>query len=315
MQGFLIMIFIIFSPDFEHLFWLKFTVALGTIRTKPTKAMKKILIPTDFSSCANAAVDYGFAIAKKLQSELLFLHIVITPVDWSKLRKDQEELFPETKERIALAKKELTDLVNRAESEGLSAKKLLVFYDGNEKIHHYVKSEKIDLVIMGSHGQYGFKEHVLGTNTYSMIRRSEVPVIIVKENNPKKDLQTIVFATNFKEETGKSFQEVERLAESLKAKLKVLFVNTPTYFLETDDIYHVGKEYLKTFASYNHEIEIYDAFKEERGIIQYAAKISGDGIAAITYGKSDLMQYFSPSITENLIAMTELPVISIRVKK
>ncbi|UJP64368.1 universal stress protein [Mongoliitalea daihaiensis] len=277
--------------------------------------MKKILVPTDFSTCANAAVDYAFAIGKKLQSELLFLHIVITPVDWSKLRKDQEELFPETKERIAKAKTELSELVKKAEKEGLTAKKLLVFYDGNEKIHHYVKSENVDLVIMGSHGQYGFKEHILGTNTYSMIRRSEVPVIIVKENNPKTDLETIVFATNFKEETGKSFQATERLAEALKAKLKILFVNTPTYFLETDDIYNIGKSYLEEFGTYNHEIEIYDAFKEERGIIQYATKIKGDGIAAITYGKSDLMQYFSPSITENLIAMTELPVISIRVKK
>lgn len=277
--------------------------------------MKKILIPTDFSTCASAAVDYALAIGKKLQAELLFLHIVITPVDWSKLRKDQEELFPETKERIASARHQLGELVTKAEKAGLLAKKLLVFYDGNEKIHHYVQSENIDLVIMGSHGQYGFKEHILGTNTYSMIRRSEVPVIIVKENNSKFDLQTIVFATNFKEETGKSFQQVERLAESLKAKLKVLFINTPTYFLETDDIYHVGKEYLKTYASYNHDIEIYDAFKEERGIIQYTAKAQGDGIAAITYGKSDLVQYFSPSITENLIAMTEVPVISIRIIK
>lgn len=277
--------------------------------------MKKILIPTDFSTCANAAVDYGLAIGKKIKGELLFLHIVITPVDWNKLRKDQEDLFPETKERIASAKSQLSELVKKAEAEGVQAKKLLVFYDGNEKIHHYVKSEKIDLVIMGSHGQYGFKEHVLGSNTYSMIRRSDVPIIIVKENNVKTDIKTIVFATNFKEETGKSFKMIEELAETLQAKLLVLFVNTPTYFLETDDIYHVGKSYLKEFANYDHDIAIYDAFKEERGIIQFAAKVDGDGIAAITYGKSDLKQYFSPSITENLIAMTELPVISIRVKK
>jgi nucleotide-binding universal stress UspA family protein len=277
--------------------------------------MKKILVPTDFSTCAAAATAYALAIGKKLEAELLFLHIVITPVDWGRLRKDQEELFPETKERIALARHQLSELVSNAEKAGLMAKKLLVFYDGNEKIHHYIQSENIDLVIMGSHGQYGFKEHMLGTNTYSMIRRSEVPVIIVKENNSKLDLQTIIFATNFKEETGQSFQEVERLAESLKAKLEVLFVNTPTYFLETDDIYHIGKEYLKTFASYDHPIKIYDAFKEERGIIQFATKAQGDAVAAITYGKSDLMQYFSPSITENLIAMTDLPVISIRIKK
>jgi nucleotide-binding universal stress UspA family protein len=74
----------------------------------------------------------------------------------------------------------------------------------------------------------------------------------------------------------------------------------------------LGKEYLKEFANYEHEIEVIDAFKEERGILQYAKNIDAGGIAVVTAGKSDLMQYFSPSITENLISMTDLPVISIR---
>jgi hypothetical protein len=49
---------------------------------------------------------------------------------------------------------------------------------------------------MGSHGQYGFKDHILGTNTYSMLRRSKVPVVVVKENNKKPKLKTLVVATN-----------------------------------------------------------------------------------------------------------------------
>jgi len=86
--------------------------------------------------------------------------------------------------------------------------------------------------------------------------------------------------------------------------------------METNDIINIGKSFLKEFSNYAYDINIIDAFKEERGIIQYAEKSKADGIAVITFGKSDLMQYFSPSITENLIAMTDLPVISIRkVKK
>ncbi|RPA67204.1 universal stress protein [Cyclobacteriaceae bacterium YHN15] len=274
--------------------------------------MKKILIPTDFSTCAKAAEDYAFNLAKKIKAELVFLHIIITPVDWAKLTKEQEDFFPETKSAIASAKEKLKVLLSRAQIEGIESRKLLVFNDGNEKIHKYVESEHIDFVVMGSHGQYGFKEHMLGSNTYSMIRRSSVPVFVIKENNDKTAINKLVFATNFREETGESFRSAEALAETIGAKLDILFVNTPTYFMETNDIINVGKSYLKEFSNYAYDINIIDAFKEERGIIQFAEKSKADGIAVITFGKSDLMQYFSPSITENLIAMTDLPVISIR---
>ena len=274
--------------------------------------MKKILIPTDFSTCARAAEDYAFNLARKIKAELVFLHIIITPVDWAKLTKEQEDFFPETKAAIAGAKEKLKVLLSRAETEGVESRKLLVFNDGNEKIHKYVESEHIDFVVMGSHGQYGFKEHMLGSNTYSMIRRSSVPVFVIKENNAKTAINKLIFATNFREETGEAFRSAEALAETMGAKLDILFVNTPTYFMETNDIINVGESYLKEFSNYAYDINIIDAFKEERGIIQFAEKSKSDGIAVITFGKSDLMQYFSPSITENLIAMTDLPVISIR---
>jgi nucleotide-binding universal stress UspA family protein len=274
--------------------------------------MKKILVPTDFSACASAAENYAFLLAKKADVELVFLHIIVTPVDWSKLNKEQENLFPDTKKAIAEAKIKLNELVKKAVQLGILASKLLVYNNGNVKIHEFVTSEKIDLVVMGSHGQYGFKDHILGTNTYSMLRRSKVPVIVVKEKTEKTKLNTLVVATNLREETGTSFRLIEKMAEALGAKIQMVYVNTPTYFLETNDIINLGKEYLREFANYGHEINVIDAFKEERGILQFAGNLNADGIAVVTAGKSDLMQYFSPSITENLISMTDLPVISIR---
>lgn len=274
----------------------------------------KILVPTDFSDCANAAVTFAFKLAKKTSSELLFLHTMITPVNWSKLTKEQELLFPETKTKISEAKENLKNLVKKANEEGLTAEKLLVYNDGKEKIEKFIDSEKIDLVIMGSHGQYGFREHILGTNTYSMIRKAKVPVIIVKESSTKLELETLVISTDFKEESGPSFAVLERFAEFLKLKLKILFINTPTHFMETNDILKIGTSFLSTFSSYQHDIHVHDAFKEERGIIQFAEKTNSDGIAIITHGRSDLMQYFSPSITENLITMCDLPIISIKIQ-
>lgn len=277
--------------------------------------MKKILVPTDFSECAQNAEKYAFFLAQKIDAELVFLHVINTPVDWSKLTKEQEDFFPDAKEAIAQSKKRLNELIKQAESNKIKSRKILIFNNTNEKIHRFVEEEHIDLVVMGSHGVYGFKDYILGTNTYSMIRNSKVPVIVVKKLPEKLKLEKLVLATNFKEDTGPTFRMVENLMEILQVKLKVLFVNTPTYFLETNDIMSIGKTFLDEFASYEHEIHIIDSFKEERGVIQFAEKINADGIAIITYGKSDFKQYFSPSVSENLIGLTEMPVISIKVAK
>lgn len=276
--------------------------------------MKKILVPTDFSSCAAAAENYAFFLAKKVDASLVFLHVVHTPVDWSKVSKEQESLFPEAKANIANAKKKLKELIQKADSLGIQASKVLIYNNTNEKLHKYVEDDKIELVIMGSHGQYGFKEFILGSNTYSMLRRSNIPILVVKESNEKLTLDSFVVATNFKEKAGAAFKNIEQIAEMLQAKMKVVYVNTPTNFLETPDIVKIGKGFVKEYASYNHDIHIVDAFREERGILQFSEKVKADAIFVVTEGKSDLAQYFSPSITENLITMSNLPVISLRAR-
>lgn len=277
--------------------------------------MKKILVPTDFSDCANASENYAKFLAKISGAELRYLHIINTPVDWSKLSKDQEHLFPEIKVNISRAKDQLKSRIKEAEELGLKASKLLIFNNTDEKIHKYAEDENIDLVVMGSHGQYGFKDHIMGTNTYSMLRRAKVPVVIIRKEIENPKLDTLVFATNFREDTGKAFLKIENLAEQLKVKLKILYVNIPNYFLETNDILKLGKSFLKEFSNYNYDIHIIDAFSVERGILQFLESGKFDGIAVATSGKSDLAQYFSPSVTENLLSLVDGPVISIKTTK
>jgi nucleotide-binding universal stress UspA family protein len=274
--------------------------------------MKKILVPTDFSECAKASEKYARFLAKKTGAELRYLHIINTPVDWSKLTKDQEHLFPEIMKNIANAKESLKSLIKEAEDMGISASKLLIFNNTNDKIHKYAEDENIDLVVMGSHGQYGFRDHILGTNTYSMLRRSKVPVVIIRKEIENPKLETLVFATNFQKDTGKSFAKIEQFAEDLRLKLHILYVNTPNYFKGTYDILNQGKSFLKEFSNYNYDIHIIDAFSVETGIIKFLENGEYDGVTLITEGKSDFAQYFSPSVTESLISLSEKPVISLR---
>lgn len=119
------------------------------------------------------------------------LHVLQTPVNWVKLSKEQERLFPETVNAINHAKTALGARTAQAQKRGVPTVERLSFIQGRDQIMGSIESEEIDLVVKGSHGQYGLKEHVLGSNTYHVLRRSAVPVLVAVVTHGRSDLQQL----------------------------------------------------------------------------------------------------------------------------
>lgn len=280
---------------------------------KPNKyiAMKKILVPTDFSDHADLALKYAIGIAQKIQAEIVLLHVLLTPVNWVKLSKEQEDLFPDTKKSIRTARIGLDERKKQGMAIGVAISDYLIFSDGRDHIVPFIEREKIDMVIMGSHGRYGWKEHILGSNTYNVLRKSKVPVLVVKEQKDSVDFQNIVFATDFKESSGRAFMGIAQFAKTIGAELHLLYVNTPANFLEDSQLEKLAEEFLGKYAESLYPIHFYSAYNEERGIIQFIQKVNADAVAIATHGRSDLQQLFTPSVTEHLVTYQNAPVLSI----
>jgi nucleotide-binding universal stress UspA family protein len=273
--------------------------------------MNKILVPTDFSPHADAAFDYAIQLAQKQPGEVILLHVLHTPVNWAKLSKDQERLFPETQESIRKARAALAERVDKAKTKGITVGEQLCFSDGKDQILSFVEREHASMVVMGSHGQYGWKEHMLGSNTYHVLRKARVPVLVVKNIEDPVSFNRIVFATDLKENSGKALKQVEEFAAKMGLYLHLLYVNTPANFLEDSQIEQLAGEFLEKYADSDYPVHHYSAYKEERGIIQFAEKLGADMVAVATHGRSDLQQLFAPSVTENLVTYLKVPVWSI----
>lgn len=272
--------------------------------------MKTILIPTDFSDCANNAAETGINLAKKMNAKIHFIHIQRTPVDWKKLRKEQEKNFPETLHEIGHVKGELTKLELKAQKANLKVTTALVF--DNNDISTVLEGNKYDLVIIGSHGTSGFKE-LIGSNTQRVVRSSSTPVLVVKESSKKNSFKNIVFASNFEEDVHQPFHKVIQFADLMKAQIHLLYVNMPFQFKETDEIEFAMQNFLKKCPKGTCTINIYNALNEERGIQKFAEKINADVIALTTHGKTGFMKMISPSITESLVNHAKIPVLSVNI--
>jgi nucleotide-binding universal stress UspA family protein len=143
-------------------------------------AIQRILVPTDFSDAADAALVYARELAEKFRASIELLHVVATPVlypmgsDGSALTMAKVIADVEASARQALddlaAKLELSpDRVGARTSVGTPVSQIL----------DAITEDKIDLVVMGTHGR-GMVEHLLlGSVAERVVRRSPVPVLTV----------------------------------------------------------------------------------------------------------------------------------------
>ena len=117
--------------------------------------MKKILVPTDFSECAEHAVEVAASIAKLTDARLYLLHVMDIPVYD---RNDSFQSYSDTAEGIfwmKLVKKRFKELFKKPFLNGVNAVEVLQFDGVYETIAEQAKAHEIDMIVMGSHGDSG----------------------------------------------------------------------------------------------------------------------------------------------------------------
>lgn len=278
--------------------------------------MKKILVPTDFSDCANVAATIAQDIAKRAKAELYFLHMHETAPEGGHAHMHGGGTHTGTSHHHSHEghhKNELDKLVRLAEQKGVPAKPVLVKNTGNERIVSYIDGYHIDLVVMGTHGMSGLKEFLSGSTAQRIVQESPVPVLVVKNGNEKMQFKNIVFASSFEVDVHKPFLKVVEFADLVDAHIHLLYVNMPFNFKETDEAEANMHAFHKKCPRGTCSVNIYNALNEERGIQKFSESTKADAIALTTHGRSGFMKLISRSITESLVNHSEIPVLSVNI--
>ena len=137
---------------------------------------RRILFCTDFSRHAGEAFVHACAFATMSGGELYVLHVVPSSLDYEKLRI--EESAPQQ----FSGESKVLDLIETSYTSKCSASiKPTIRYGGPaERIVELVRSEGIDLVVMGTRG-IGFLEGLLGGGSVAdrVVKNAYVPVMLV----------------------------------------------------------------------------------------------------------------------------------------
>ena len=137
---------------------------------------ESVLVPTDGSPVAAAAVDEAAALAAEYGARL---H-VLTIVDPAVLGYDVHSAMA-TDVLEDRAESILDDAVERAEDTGAGdVVRTTEFGSPRRTIVRYAADESADLVVMGTHGRSGIDRFLMGSVTEGTVRTAPVPVLTVR---------------------------------------------------------------------------------------------------------------------------------------
>lgn len=297
-----------------------------------------VLIPTDFSACADRALTHAVAVADRFDARLHLLHVVneLDP-DWYGITNAQERVV------------KLRDQIKREAHDRLQSlapeKKLYDFettislqlnFDVADAIRDYVDQQEIDLVVMGTHGRQGLDRLMLGNVADKIVRHAPCPVMTVREEVPGPgegedvSFRAVLSPIDFSDHSKKALRVAKTFAAAYEARLHLLFVAeqrvVPTFsdtgipgvgVVEMDpEIVDNAKEALEQLDRTTEGPETETTYEVREGtvsedIIDVTETEGIDLIVMATRGLTGVNRFLLGSNTERVVRVAPCPVLTI----
>ena len=143
-------------------------------------AITNILIPFDGSSFSVKAFNAAVDIAKRQDAKINLLTCLEKDNlgAWYVDKRVNKQIVRDAKK---FALDFLTKLEKKAEKAGISVSVNVVEAKSiSKQIVSFAKSKRIDLIVIGSHGQSGFNRFILGSVSNAVSQSAKCPVLIIK---------------------------------------------------------------------------------------------------------------------------------------
>ncbi|AKA35454.1 universal stress protein [Flagellimonas lutaonensis] len=273
--------------------------------------MKNIIVPVDFSEQSEKALKVAAGLAKKHNASLFVLHMLeLSPA----IMANTEYMPPEhIVHLMKLNEKRFEEFLDRPYLKDVEITPIIKHYKVFSEVNDVAKKHNADLIVMGSHGVDGLEEIFIGSNTERVVRNAEVPVLVIKGDMENFKAERFVFACDFKEESVPSVKKAVDFAKKLKAELKLVYINTPAdAFLSHEDAYKRISKFLN-IAQLGLEVDIYNDYTVEKGILNYAESQGADLIGIPTHGRKGLSHFFMGSLGEDIVNHSKIPVVTFKI--
>ena len=285
-------------------------------------SFQHVLVPLDFGTASERAVDLGLAIAAKYQSKVDILHAFYIPplaygsgtmplsyVPYDDLRRG--------------AQSALDAAYGKIKERYPSAEALLVDGEPRQRIVETAAERGVDLIVMGTHGRRGLSHAFWGSVAERIVRTSPVPVLTTGDAEVSGAFRHVLVATDFGEPAERAIATGSELATKFDAKLTLVHayvIPTTTYdersywpaakiVNEAETALRRAVEKTKERAPAAESVLVRGDPRE--GILAVARERGADLIVMGTHGRRGLSRVFLGSIAERVVRTSPIPVLTV----
>ena len=320
--------------------------------------LKRILVPLDGSPLAESALTVAVRIAHTSDGTIVLLRVIgvsttYTPYVYGSDMAQSPELAQDLMDvEQENAEKYLAEIARLDILAGIQVESTVIPGSAGIAIIDTAKEEKVDLIVMSSHGETGFKRLALGSVGQYVSRHSPVPVLILQGDestplsafpDPKHPLRSItaLVALDGSELAEASLEPAAYLVAALATPAQGTLLLSTVANKQADRIKHGTEEYMRDEAkkyligigerlqgseigklnlgiewSIEGSKDVANALIEaaESGkVIESSHEFTGcDLIAIATHGRGGLKRLMAGSVTENVLGSTKLPMLIVR---
>ena len=276
--------------------------------------MKKILIPTDLSPNAGNAIKYALNFCKNFPAELVFLHATHPMLDLpdTSLEFYDPIVFQDEKEQLKYVSSNLKQLFE-AEKIDLDEWNYSIELRSGfaaDEIIRVGKELACDLIIMGTQGATGLGKLFLGSITYSVIKKTEIPVLAIPTEYVFKTIDKIVFATDYEGisnkktlaplfELANSFDAIVLMFHAIEAKEPI------AAYIEELQVWKTEKN----FHHVKHTNSIATCEDVTQGIMEFADENDASIIAMIPHSYNFFTNLIHKSKTKQIAFESKVPLL------
>lgn len=283
-------------------------------------AIRRILVPVDFSTLSLHACRFAITLAQKYKAEVKLLHVFynpaidITPYDEHysyqvKLSNSLREIEKNARINLIRLEEKLKVWCLNEKIKDVRITTGMANGDTADEIISYSQKFRPAIIIMGTRGLTK-GNHPMGRVTTRVIEHCNIPVLALPDKSLThiSGLKNLLYATDFDPSDYAVINRLLNMLQPFNIHLHCIHVSVGTHKpwdpVKMEELReHLSREYA------GNPVHFYMMVSDDilHGIQSYIRNNSIDAVALVSHSRSALEKLFAPSITKKIFTETGKP--------
>lgn len=277
--------------------------------------MKKLIVPTDFSTTAENAFRFALQLADQQHSALKVVNVFSPEFDPQN---------PYLNESVGILEEAVRSQLNDFVANTTAAlggqlpaieKECIIGFPAEEVVNLSCQ-EEAGMIVMGATGEKGLFEKVFGSISVAVASKAECPVLIVPDGAAYQGIKQILYASDFENLSEKALKKLVSIANTFNAGIHFVHVASGD---ENQDFKEIENSLFKVLfngsePSFSFSMSKVADSSVAKGLNEYAANNKIDMVVLVHPRRNFWDALFHKSVTKEMTFNPKLPVLVLHEK-